>query len=107
MVAHSRRGTVSGRLNVAGDLTLASGAPQIELSSPSLADTLVVDGLMTLGGVLNVVDARRLLAHERRELADRGGWRNHGSVQLGYRRLFGAAAGDQLVAVFRHADDDG
>ena len=43
-----------GQTHVTGDLTLASGALQIELSSPSLADTLVVDGLMTLGGALNV-----------------------------------------------------
>jgi hypothetical protein len=43
-----------GQTHVVGDLTLASGSLQIELTSPTASDTLVVDGLMTLGGALNV-----------------------------------------------------
>jgi hypothetical protein len=43
-----------GQTHVAGDLTFAGGALAIELASPSLADTLVVDGDATLGGALDV-----------------------------------------------------
>jgi hypothetical protein len=48
-------GNSIGQTHVEGDLTLTSGTLQIELASESLADTLVVDGLATLGGNL-VVD---------------------------------------------------
>jgi hypothetical protein len=52
-------GTISpghsiGQTHVAGDLTLNSGSLAIELASASLADTLVVDGSVALGGSLNV-----------------------------------------------------
>jgi hypothetical protein len=40
--------------HIVGDLTLNTGALQIELSSSSF-DNLLVDGLATLGGTLNVV----------------------------------------------------
>jgi hypothetical protein len=40
---------------VAGDLTLTSGAVEIELSSPDHADSLLVDGEVVLGGNLHVV----------------------------------------------------
>ncbi len=40
---------------VAGDLTLTSGAVEIELSSEDHADSLLVDGEVLLGGSLNLV----------------------------------------------------
>jgi hypothetical protein len=40
---------------VAGDLTLTSGAVEIELSSEDHADSLLVDGEVLLGGSLNIV----------------------------------------------------
>jgi hypothetical protein len=44
-----------GQMHVAGELTLTSGALEIELGSTSSADSLVVDGDATLGGNLNVL----------------------------------------------------
>jgi hypothetical protein len=44
-----------GQTVVDGDLTLTSGTLEIELASALLADMLAVDGLVTLGGDLDVV----------------------------------------------------
>lgn len=43
-----------GQTHVVGDLSLASGALHIELASALLADTLLVDGTVTLGGSLDI-----------------------------------------------------
>jgi hypothetical protein len=43
-----------GQTHVVGDLTLASGTLQIELSSLATADKLLVDGIVALGGNLSI-----------------------------------------------------
>ncbi len=43
-----------GQTHVVGSLTLATGSVAIELASTSLADSLLVDGAVQLGGSLNV-----------------------------------------------------
>jgi hypothetical protein len=52
-------GTISpghsiGQSHIVGNLTLESGSLAIELASTALADTLIVDGNLTLGGALKV-----------------------------------------------------
>jgi hypothetical protein len=53
-------GTLAGsstdnQSDVHGDLTIASGAIQIQLQSSSVADAIVVHGDLALGGILNIV----------------------------------------------------
>ena len=47
-------GNSIGQTHVVGDLTLASGALKIELASAALADVLLVDGVLALGGSLDI-----------------------------------------------------
>lgn len=80
-------GNSIGQTHVVGDLTLASGAVKIELASASLADTLVVDGVLNLGGTLDIATLGGFTPSNGSswQIAAAGGiWGQFSSVPAGY-----------------------
>lgn len=103
-----------GQTHVAGDLTLTSGALEIELGSAVSADSLLIDGDATLGGNLNILTLggfTPILGNNWQIIAADNILNQFASITAGYsvqkqgdtlRLYFGPAPSVELTGDFNH-----